>query len=171
MPSLRAEKHGEVAWDECKRDRRIAGIFLFAILIGILLWYWIPVPELNWVIYPDPLFPFLIGLLVAIPFTALLASALREAGRESLEPAQGSTLFSGIYRYIRHPQLLGRSVLTLVLTLWLNSLFLLIFSGLFLSIFVPTIIHFEEKDLVNRFGDSYVQYRKRTGSIFPKLRK
>ena len=171
MPSLRAEKLGEAAWDECKRDRKIAGIFLFAIVIGILLWYWIPVPELDWTIYPDPMIPFLIGLLLAIPFTALLASALREAGRESLEPTQESTLFGGIYRYIRHPQLLGRSVLTMVLALWLNSLFLLIFTALFLSIFVPTIIHFEEKDLINRFGDSYVQYRKRTGIIFPKYRK
>ena len=171
MPSIRAEKYGEDAWNDCKRYRRIAGFFVFILMVCMILWYWIPVPELNYTIYPDPLVPLLMGTILAIPFAILLTVALREAGRESFEPTQKTELFSGIYSYIRHPQLLGRTILTLALTMWLNSLFLLIFAGIFLGVLVPTLIHFEEMDLIKRFGDSYIQYRERTGSVIPKFRR
>ena len=32
-------------------------------------------------------------------------------------------------------------------------------------------IYYEEKDLVRRFGDSYREYQKRTGALFPKFWK
>jgi protein-S-isoprenylcysteine O-methyltransferase Ste14 len=171
MPMTRAEKHGEQAWDDCRRYRRIAGFFVAILLMNMILWYWIPVPDLNWVIHPNFRIPQFIGTMVLIPFAIILVKALKDAGRESFEPTQETKLYGGIYNYIRHPQLLGRTPLTLVLTLWLNSLFLFIFACIFLGFFVPAIIHYEEKDLVKRFGDSYIQYRERTGAIFPKLRR
>ncbi|MFW9795202.1 MAG: methyltransferase family protein [Candidatus Thorarchaeota archaeon] len=171
MPVTRAEKHGEKAWDDCKRYRKIATFFVLILLVNMFLWYWIPVPELNWVIHPDPRIPQVIGTILTIPFAIILVKALMDAGKESFEPTQETRLYGGIYNHIRHPQLLGRTPLTIVLTMWLNSLFLLIFACLFLGIFVPTIIHYEEKDLVKRFGESYIQYRKRTGAIFPKFRR
>lgn len=171
MPMTRAEKDGEKAWDECRRYRRIAGFFVAILLINMILWFWIPVPELNWVLHPNPRIPQFIGTLVLIPFAIILVKALKDAGRESFEPTRETRLYGGIYNYIRHPQLLGRTPLTLVLTMWLNSLFLFIFACVFLGFLVPAIIHYEEKDLVKRFGDSYIQYRERTGAIFPKLRR
>ena len=32
-------------------------------------------------------------------------------------------------------------------------------------------IHYEEIDLVKRFGEKYNEYQKRTGALFPKLIK
>lgn len=171
MPTIRAEVHGEKAWDDCRRFRKIAGFFVFILLVSMVLWNWFPVPELNWVINADPRIPQFIGTLLLIPFSVILVKSLKDAGRESFEPTRETKLYGGIYNYIRHPQLLGRTPLTIVLTLWLNSLFLLIFSCIFLSFVVPSIIYYEEKDLVKRFGDSYIQYRNQTGAIFPKFRR
>ncbi|MHA3964640.1 MAG: methyltransferase family protein [Candidatus Thorarchaeota archaeon SMTZ1-45] len=171
MPAIRAEKYGEKAWDDCKKYRRIASFFMLILIANITLWIWIPVPELSWNIHSNPLIPQLLGIAIAIPFSIILAFALKDAGRETFEPKQDTELYDGIYNYIRHPQLLGRTGLTIVLTLWLNSIFLLIFATIFLGIFVPTIIYFEEKDLIKRFGDSYIKYRERTGAIFPKLHR
>jgi protein-S-isoprenylcysteine O-methyltransferase Ste14 len=163
----RVEKYGERGWDDCRRYRRIAGFFVAILLINMILWYWIPIPELNLVMHPNPRIPQFIGIIVLIPFAIILQKALKDASRETFEPTQETRLYGGIYNYIRHPQLLGRAPLTLVLTMWLNSLFLFIFACVFLGFFVPGIIYFEEKDLVKRFGGSYIQYRERTGTIIP----
>lgn len=32
-------------------------------------------------------------------------------------------------------------------------------------------IHYEEKDLVKKYGEKYIEYQKSTGALFPKLRK
>ncbi|MFW9832346.1 MAG: methyltransferase family protein, partial [Candidatus Thorarchaeota archaeon] len=53
----------------------------------------------------------------------------------------------------------------------LNSLFLLVYSIAYLLILVPVILYYEEKDLVKRFGNSYVQYQKTTGALIPKFWK
>lgn len=171
MPSIRAERYGAKAWDDCKRFRIIATLCMMIFLSNMILWLWIPVPALNWVMHPNPIIPIVLGSVVAIPFTLILIKGLIDAGRETFLPDQQTVLYGGIYKYIRHPQILGRIPLTLVLTMWLNSLFLFIFATIFLVILIPTLIHFEEKDLINRFGDSYIKYRDTTGAIFPKIRK
>jgi protein-S-isoprenylcysteine O-methyltransferase Ste14 len=32
-------------------------------------------------------------------------------------------------------------------------------------------IHYEEKDLMKRFGNAYEEYRQQTGALIPKLKK
>jgi protein-S-isoprenylcysteine O-methyltransferase Ste14 len=52
-----------------------------------------------------------------------------------------------------------------------NSWFLVIIMILFNIIYIPIMIHYEEEDLIRRFGEDYKQYQKITGALFPKLRK
>lgn len=52
-----------------------------------------------------------------------------------------------------------------------NSWFLVIISSIFIIIYIPIMIHYEEKDLVKKYGEKYIEYQKSTGALFPKLRK
>jgi len=41
----------------------------------------------------------------------------------------------------------------------------------YLVIYTPIMIHYEEADLIRRFGEQYIEYKKKTGALFPKFRK
>lgn len=74
----------------------------------------------------------------------------------------------GPYRYVRHPSYLGYSLMFLGLFfLWpglLTFLPLIAIPG-----YVLVTIE-EEKLLLKRFGDQFLEYRRRTGRFIPKLR-
>jgi protein-S-isoprenylcysteine O-methyltransferase Ste14 len=38
-----------------------------------------------------------------------------------------------------------------------------------MMVIIPIVIYFEEKDLIKRFGDKYLDYKKKTGALIPKF--
>ncbi len=74
---------------------------------------------------------------------------------------------NGLYHYIRHPRYLEfilEAVGVAILSgLWVSYLFLVYFIP---AVYLLTLI--EERELVQRFGADYIDYRKRTGRFFPK---
>ena len=69
-----------------------------------------------------------------------------------------------LYQVVRHPLYLG-----LLILFWAAptmTLSHLVFSiGMTIYIFIG--IHFEEKDLVKQFGQSYLEYKEKTPMVFP----
>jgi len=92
---------------------------------------------------------------------------LKDAGEESLAPKKEHVLYGGIYKKIRHPQAAGEVTLWWVAAFFLNSPYLALFSFIWLPVFY-IFCWAEEKDLVIRYGDAYLEYRKNTGFIIPK---
>ena len=76
-------------------------------------------------------------------------------------------MYGGIYTKLRHPQAVGEVFLFPVITILLNSPFLTLFSLIYFPI-LAIMCYAEEQDLILRYGDSYVEYCKRTGAFFPK---
>jgi protein-S-isoprenylcysteine O-methyltransferase Ste14 len=171
MPVTRAQTHGEEAWKDCGHFRVGATCFMILLLLNAVLWLWWPVQELAWPIHPNPWFGRLAALAIALPCVPIWLVGTKDAGQETMKPSRHTRLFRGIYRHIRHPQTLGEMPLFVAVALLVNSLFLVVWMTGFIILFTPILIHFEEKDLVKRFGQSYVEYRRRTGALFPKLRK
>ncbi|MFX1563822.1 MAG: methyltransferase family protein [Promethearchaeota archaeon] len=169
MPATRAEKHGSKAWKECQRFRKLAAFFAVIPVINMILWLLYPIPGLDWNIHSDPLVPIVLGIAIATPCTLVLIKAMMDVGRETWQPSTETKMAKGIYRHIRHPQLLGRPPWYIAIALWVNSLFLLIVVVISLVILIPLMIHYEEKDLLKRFGNTYREYQKRTGALFPKI--
>ncbi len=75
----------------------------------------------------------------------------------------------GLLRHVRHPLYSG-----MYLLLW--GYFLAaplpshLVMALILSVYIRTGIYFEERKLLDEFGDGYAAYRKRVPMLFPKLR-
>jgi protein-S-isoprenylcysteine O-methyltransferase Ste14 len=170
MPVTREERRGEKAWEECAKLRSISFVFAGIMILNTILWLWFPVPELAWVLSPEPLFGIIIGIIIGVPCFIIMMIALRDAGKEMHAPQKGIQLHGGIYKKIRHPGAVGEMPLYVVIALFVNSLFLTVWMTVFIFIFTPIHIYYEEKDLLKRFGDEYAEYRKATPAVFPGLK-
>ena len=171
MPVTREEQRGETAWEECARLRSISFAFVGIMILNTILWIWFPVPELSWSLSPDPLFGIILGVIIAVPCFGILTVAMRDAGKEMHAPQKGIQLHGGIYKKIRHPGAVGEMPLYVVVALFVNSLFLTVWMILFIFIFTPIHIYYEERDLLKRFGDVYAEYQRTTPAVFPGLKR
>jgi len=169
MPKTREAKIGKKAWKQCVILRETSDILFIVLIINIFLWVWFPIPILNWKI----LDAYFILLSISVPSLILcvflITKAVKDAGVETVKTSKDTEMYGGIYKYIRHPQILGSVPLFLIICLLINSLFLLIWITCLMMVIIPIVIHFEEKDLIKRFGKEYIDYKKKTGALIPKF--
>ena len=171
QPKKREKEKGEKAWKQCAQFRLIGGIFEFIILINTILWIWFPISMLDWTIHPNLWVGIAICIAIAVPGTIIMVKGMIDAGSETMSPSKATEMYGGIYNYIRHPQSLGEFPIFVAMGFFANSWFLVLILTTFVVIYVPIMIHYEEKDLIRRFGESYEKYQGETGALLPKIRK
>jgi protein-S-isoprenylcysteine O-methyltransferase Ste14 len=170
-PAQLEQKIGPEAYPTCKTYRLIAGTLEGVSIINYILFYIYPVPlglplTLPW----DYSISIILSLVILIPGGLLMYVGTRAAGKETLEPKKEHTLYGGIYETVRHPQAIGESVLWFPFALWLNSPFLVLYSFVWIPIFYIMCLA-EERDLIIRYGQPYLDYRDRVGFLIPKRKK
>ena len=171
QPMKRSEKYGDKAWRDCKNFRSIGSLGELISIINLILWIWFPLPFVNeWIINPNFWIGVIIAVCILIPCIIIMIKGVKDAGSETLKPSKETKMYGGIYNYIRHPQTLGEFPILIAISFIFNSWFLVILSTLFIIIYTPIMIYYEEIDLTKRFGEKYTEYQKRTGALFPKLR-
>jgi protein-S-isoprenylcysteine O-methyltransferase Ste14 len=106
-------------------------------------------------------------LIIGIPAGYIMLRGVLDAGEEGMLPRKKGKLFGGVYKKIRHPQIMGELPLWWSFSLLLNSPFLALYSFIWIPIFV-TMALVEEKDLEIRFGKKYAKYKADTGFIIPR---
>jgi protein-S-isoprenylcysteine O-methyltransferase Ste14 len=80
-----------------------------------------------------------------------------------------SLVTRGPYRWIRHPLYASGMSLLIAIGLMSESLLILGWIAVGVALLLTIVIPREERELVQRFGSEYEQYRKRTGTLLPKL--
>ncbi len=114
-----------------------------------------------------------ISLGVALVFDVMLRrelSATALIGLPEVAPSASGQglLIEGIYARVRHPRYTGGVFITLGLALLSNYLAAwLIFALYFPAIYALTL--FEERELVDRFGEAYERYREQVPRFLPSL--
>jgi protein-S-isoprenylcysteine O-methyltransferase Ste14 len=167
-PAQLEKKIGEVAYQRCGRYRIIASVFEMIAIANFIIYSYYPLPISFPQTFPWPYWiSFFIALIIAIPSGYVMIRGVLDAGEESMIPKKKGRLFGGIYKKIRHPQSMGELPLWWALAFFLNSPFLALYSFIWIPIFVSISLA-EEKDLLNRFGDKYEEYKQETGFIIPK---
>ena len=78
---------------------------------------------------------------------------------------------NGPYAYTRNPMTLGALLMYLGIGVWMGSgvviiLTVIVFSGLLAYIYIH-----EAHELTGRFGNEYLEYKKRTPFLFPHFRR
>lgn len=143
--------------------------------LGLLCGYWHPLPQVIWQVENEVGRMLLWGLFVGGWLLSFFASFLishldllgvRQAyfyyvGKEYI-PVPFEIV--SVYKYIRHPIMLG-TLIGLWATPQMSVGHVLLATGLSVYIFIG--VYFEEKDLCRVHGKSYEEYKQKTWRIFP----
>lgn len=151
---------------------------LFAsVMLGLLIWYWQPMPTLVWnvehlagrvLIYAL----FLFGVAMFLISTCLIDHfelfGLKQvyAYFSNQKPSSPVYRTPFLYKLMRHPLILG-----LIIVFWSTPRMtvghLVLAAGMTAYCFIG--VSYEERDLVSKFGDSYRKYQRSTPMLLPTL--
>ena len=163
-----------------KLDRRKEGAFMLATLrpAGAALWlgviaYMISPASMAWSSMTLPAWLRWSGAVFSALSVALLIWTLPALGRnltDTVVTRREHTLVTrGPYRWIRHPFYVSLALMILGSVLVAANWFIFL-SGVVVFSLLAIRSRVEEEQLAARFGDAYLDYRKRTGRFLPKLR-
>jgi protein-S-isoprenylcysteine O-methyltransferase Ste14 len=112
-----------------------------------------------------------IGVLLNVIGGLLIIQGWRIIHREywSKEEDEGRLVTEGIYSYVRHPQYTGFMIMTLGLLIHWATLPLLIMWPLLVRQYYK-LAKMEESEMIDKFGEEYQSYMKKTPRFFPKIR-
>ena len=152
---------------------RAAALILAVIYFGGALLY-ILLP--SWIMFlsiPLPAWFRLIMVGVAVLGLSFVLWGYRALGKNwapSVSGARKDTVLvtTGLYEFVRHPIYLGLFISLSTLALMAANLLVLL-PTLALLIILYASIDEEEIILIDRFGDAYREYKKRTPRLIPKL--
>jgi protein-S-isoprenylcysteine O-methyltransferase Ste14 len=135
------------------------------------------------IMLPPTALPFARGPKIGLPFWASLITggivfaanvvikimSQKKIGAVPALKQKGTLITNGIYRVVRHPLYMSNGMLALGMALLMNSLYALIF---FIPYFLGflLIIHFEEKMLIEQYGEAYRAYQRQVPwRMIPKV--
>jgi protein-S-isoprenylcysteine O-methyltransferase Ste14 len=168
-PAQLERRWGAKAYARCGWIRAVSMVFEFIAVGCYIVYYFYPLPlplptQFAWG-WPISL---VMGTLIGIPSIWLMVKGMMDAGAETAVPDKAHTLYGGIYKRMRHPQATGEMTIWWAIAFWLNSPFLVLFSFVWIPIFYLMCLA-EERDLVIRYGQPYLDYQKQTGFLLPKF--
>ena len=85
----------------------------------------------------------------------------------SAEQRNGKLLHDGIYRAVRHPRYLSAGLGVIAVALFVDYVGVYVLVLLLFPLGYPMLV-FEERDLVDRFGEEYRQYQREVPRILPR---
>jgi len=179
--SVMARKGFKAAWTRIVPEpieRSVYVLFASLVLIVLVL-FWHPLPDPIWRI-ANPAgtmamwILFFLGWLVVLVSTFLINHfelfGLHQVWGHARGSAPSAPTFRTpfFYRAVRHPLYSG-----FILAFWATPEMTvghaLLAAGM--TVYILIAIGYEERDLVDMFGDEYVAYRGRAGMLTPKLGK
>jgi protein-S-isoprenylcysteine O-methyltransferase Ste14 len=110
-----------------------------------------------------------VGTIAGLGLTTWMFRSLGNNITDTVDTRRDHALVtSGPYRWIRHPLYTFAAFtyfnLSLLMASWITGLMIIVAFGL-LAMRTPK----EEAKLVERFGDAYLEYMRKTGRFLPRL--
>lgn len=154
-------------------------VWFWIVIFPAMLTYMYPIlaflihpPWLGFSVMPLPDYLRLLGIPLGLVSLILIVWMFRHLGHNVTKtsmPRENATLvMTGPYRWIRHPLYTFSGFLFIAFAL-LTSSWLIIVSGIIGYSIIALRTRLEEQRLIDKFGDRYRNYMKRTGRFFPRL--
>jgi len=131
--------------------------FLLTGLLGQDLFYFI----FTYIIFPASTIIIVAGILLIVFGWRQIYKARREK--------EGKLVTTGIYKYVRHPQYLGFLLLTLGMLLEWPTIFTVLLWPV-LAVVYWRLAKEEDKEIEERFGEEFRDYKRRVPGFLPRLR-
>ncbi|MHA1439238.1 MAG: methyltransferase family protein [Promethearchaeota archaeon] len=131
-------------------------LFYFVFFLNALLFF---LDWDSWIILSP--YRFFLAIPLIILGSMLVSWGIHTLGTKNTSGIKDQFITQGPYRYTRNPQYLGDIVLFLGITIFANSLFLVITHLLLSLVFVIT-PWAEESWLEEQYGEPYLEYKKHT---------
>jgi protein-S-isoprenylcysteine O-methyltransferase Ste14 len=172
----RARAQGETIARTRESAFLIAGRLLVALpLFGGIVAYIISPASMAWssIALPWWLRWLGVGLGGLAVFGAhwVLSNLGRNVSETVLTKQEHELVTTGPYRWIRHPLYTTGITLFVALGLMAANWFVLAFALIALLTIRVIVVPLEEGALIERFGAEYQNYMRRTGAMFPRLRR
>jgi len=161
-------------------SRKVDGIFLMVIikLGGLILWisplvFLIHPAWMDWAKIGLPVWIRWIAIVIGFVDVVLIYWMFSSIGL-GISPTSATRnhhhlVTNGPYRWIRHPLYTFGSAIFISFGLIADNWFLILI-GILAFILMAIRTPKEEANLVEKFGDEYRNYMKRTGRFFPRIR-
>jgi len=101
-----------------------------------------------------------IGIAILTIFFIMRIAGQKEIGVSLGLKGKSGLVTSGIYRRMRHPLYVSNMLLVMGLALLFKSIYAFLFSIIYSLFFLP-IIYFEERDLLEKYGEEYQEYKRK----------
>jgi protein-S-isoprenylcysteine O-methyltransferase Ste14 len=123
----------------------------------------------DWVIpLPSQLGLALLVVTGAVGVSAVVNLALRGLGAPFAIALSRRLALDWLYAWTRNPMVLGTLFALISMGLMFRSLFLVLWALLVASALIFMLKVYEERELELRFGDSYLEYKRRTPFLWPR---
>ena len=160
-------------------ERSTYVLFTFFALI-ILFYFWQPLGGEVWNVSADSALFYTLYALFFMGWTILLLATflinhfdlfgLRQVYLNLMNKPYTPLVFKerGLYKSVRHPIYTG-----LLLGFWCTPHMTIshLFLAVLWTVYIFYAISLEERDLINEWGEKYLEYKNRTGKVFPKFSK
>jgi protein-S-isoprenylcysteine O-methyltransferase Ste14 len=148
---------------------RLAGVCLWISAFGYLVFP----ASFQWASLPLPVWLRWLGVAAGLFCTLLFYWTLSSLGKNLTDTvvirAAATLVTHGPYRWVRHPFYVTTALLMAAVTLLTANGFIGVCSVLVLSLLAMRTPK-EEQMLIERFGDEYRSYMKKTGRFIPRIR-
>ena len=133
----------------------------FIILLLLFIGFHFVFPLLKFIFSPYNYLGF--GLIIFGIIMNLWTDLLFKKKQTTVKPYEMPNFFvtSGPFKLSRHPMYLGMMSILLGVAIFLGSLITFAFPIIFIMIMEKLFIPLEEKNLKNKFGNQYVDYKRR----------
>jgi protein-S-isoprenylcysteine O-methyltransferase Ste14 len=127
-----------------------------------------PIPG-DWVIPLPPQVGLVLFIVTgALGVSAVITLALRGLGAPFAIALSQRLALDWVYAWTRNPMVLGTLLALVSMGLMFRSLFLILWALLVTSALIFMLKVYEERELELRFGDSYLEYMRRTPFLWPR---
>jgi methanethiol S-methyltransferase len=150
-------------------------VLLASLVLILLFWQWRPIPAIVWALSDSTSSMALLVLSMSGWFIVLLSTflishfelfGLRQAASELIERPLESPSFKApfLYGLVRHPIYLG-----FIIAFWATPVMTLghLLFAVVTTAYIFVGISLEERDLIELFGEEYLNYRQRVAMLIP----
>ena len=159
----------KVRWEQgFKSYRLLYSIVSTLLFLGIMIQS-ILIPPQNF-LPQKPLLTYL-GYMIATFGTILSVRSSKQIRLKEFlglksDPKNQKLITSGLYGKMRHPLYLGLLMIFLGYVL-VSAQYTALVHFICLVVYLPFGIYFEEKNLIDQYGDAYLNYQKNVPMLFP----